>query len=279
MLEQEVRRQAMLQVMGLEVWLPRQELPHAAPAADWLLNWQPPAAAETPAPPTVVRTVQKKPDRQGPAAEASSQVRTSLQQVRDSLQPAGRSAGSATEPVVSEAAGQVAKPQQPAAGIPRFSLQLLRSGPCLLLVDLPLGEPFQSSDPDFQLLQDILRAACLPQPALLRQGEPIRWPLLTAGQLAGAQDAEAARTCVRDLLELECSQQSASFVWLLGPQAMQFANTAYDADADLFSLSAFREQVRFWNLPSLEQLMHERTLKPQLWQHLQKLMRHWVQDA
>ena len=168
---------------------------------------------------------------------------------------------------------------QAVAEIPRFSLQLLRSGPCLLLADLPLGEAFQSSDPDFQLLQDILRAARLPQPRMLRQGEPIRWPLLTAGQLAGSQDEEAARACVRDLLELECSQQPVNFVWLLGPRAMRFANAAHDADADQFSLGAFHGQVRFWNLPSLEQLMRERALKPQLWYHLQKLMPHWVQDV
>lgn len=271
----------MLQVMGLEVWLPRQQLPHAAPSVDWLLEWQPPVTSE-PAPQPVAAPVRQESARaaSAAAAEPSASVRDNLQQVRDSLQPAARSASVPAEQVTSETAVEATvEPQQPTAEIPRFSLQLLRSGPCLLLADLPLGEAFQSSDPDFQLLLDILRAARLPQPRLLRQGEPIRWPLLTTGQLAGAQDAEAARACVRDLLELECSQQSVSFVWLLGPRAMQFANAGHAADADLFSLGAFREQIRFWNLPSLEQLMRERPLKPQLWYHLQQLMPHWVQDA
>mgnify|MGYP006905507823 CR=1 FL=1 len=281
MLEQEVRRQAMLQVMGLEVWLPRQQLPHAAPSVDWLLEWQPPVTSE-PAPQPVAVPARQEPARAAPAAaaEPSASVRDNLQQVRDSLQPVGRSSGAPVEATVSETVVEAAvEPAQPVAEIPRFSLQLLRSGPCLLLADLPLGEAFQSSDPDFQLLLDILRAARLPQPRMLRQGEPIRWPLLTTGQLAGAQDAEAARACVRDLLELECSQQPVSFVWLLGPRAMQFANAGHAADANLFSLGAFREQIRFWNLPSLEQLMRERPLKPQLWYHLQQLMPHWVQDA
>lgn len=278
--EQEVRRQAMLQVMGLEVWLPRQQLPHAAPAADWLLEWQSPST-ETQAPRSATVPAGAKADgaKSVAAPEPSANARSSLQRVRDSLQPADQPAPSAAEPAVSETVEQMAGQAQAVAEIPRFSLQLLRSGPCLLLADLPLGEAFQSSDPDFQLLQDILRAARLPQPRMLRQGEPIRWPLLMAGQLAGSQDEEAARACVRDLLELECSQQPVSFVWLLGPRAMRFANAAHDADADQFSLGAFHGQVRFWNLPSLEQLMRERALKPQLWYHLQKLMPHWVQDV
>ena len=38
--EQEVRRQAMLQAMQLDVWLPRQPLVNAAPSRDYLLDWQ-----------------------------------------------------------------------------------------------------------------------------------------------------------------------------------------------------------------------------------------------
>lgn len=278
MLEQEVRRQAMLSVMGIESWLPRQQLPHAPASSPELLNWQPPDAAAQPADrgvpqqkaAPVVETVTATVAKTGQAADR-------LQQVRQSLE--------AEKPVV--AAAQTGLPQPDAEApeeqqveIPRFSLQLLRSGTCLLLADLPLGEAFQSSDPDFQLLQDILRAARLPHaPQLLRQGEPIRWPLLTSGQLAGAQDADAARICVRDVLEFEIGQSPADFVWLLGPRAMCFANALHDAEADLFSLTAFQGGVRCWNLPSLEQLMSDRPLKPQLWHHLQKIMPHWVQDA
>lgn len=284
---QETRRQAMLQVMGMEVWLPRQQLPHAAPTPDWLLDWQPegeePAEAARPAnQPAATPSAKAPAPSAAPAAGGSQQARASLQQVRQAL--AGEQAVKPV-PVAAEVTPQAAEntaetpndvPEQlEQVEIPRFSLQLLRSGPCLLLADLPLGEAFQTSDPDFQLLLDILRAARLPQPKLLRRGEPIRWPLLTSGALANTQDASAARVCVRDLLEHEYSQQPASFVWLLGPRAMRFAN-AQDEDADLFALTPLRDGVRLWNLPSLEQLMQERALKPQLWQQMQKLMPHWT---
>ncbi len=45
---------------------------------------------------------------------------------------------------------------------PRFTLQLLRAGACLVLVELPTGEPFASRDPAYLLLKDMLRAAGLP---------------------------------------------------------------------------------------------------------------------
>lgn len=285
MQEQEVRRQAMLRVMGLEVWLPRQSLPYAPASSPLLLDWQLPGPEITPQG-TTFRDQQ--PERPVPAtgghqtvAPASAgNVQASLQQVRQSLE-AGDKPVAAPATAKAEAAA-VAVPVAPVVEpvrIPRFSLQLLRSGPCLLLADLPLGEAFQSSDPDFQLLRDIVRAAGLPvdlQP--LRQGEPIRWPLLTAGQLAGSQDAAAARACVRDLLKFECSRAPVGFVWLLGPRAIAFANQE-DADAELFSLTAFQSGIRFWNLPALEQLMQERSLKPLLWQHMQKLMAHWSGHA
>ncbi|BCQ64847.1 hypothetical protein PBOI14_65970 [Pseudomonas sp. Boi14] len=65
---------------------------------------------------------------------------------------------------------------------PRFALQLLRAGRCLLLVELPTGEAFQSRDPAYLLLKDMLRAAGLPDsPQIL--AEPVRWPMLTRGNL------------------------------------------------------------------------------------------------
>lgn len=281
MLDQEVRRQAMLQVMGLEVWLPRQSLPHALTPRPQLLHWQLPDGG--PDKPATVVPVAAPVTSAAPAVAAvpgSASVQAALQQVRQSLE-SGQLPVRQPEPVPSAETDE-AVPERAAAApvdIPRFSLQLLRSGPCLLLADLPLGEAFQSSDPDFQLLKDLVRAAGLPQQLQsLRQGEPIRWPLLKAGELAGTQNAAAARACVRDLLEFECSHAPVSFVWLLGPRAVIFANVDEDTDADLFSVTAYQDSIRFWNLPSLEQLMSEQQLKPELWQHMQKLMAHWNQQ-
>ncbi len=278
LLEQEARRQAMLQVMGLDVWLPRQNLPFAPACAPLLLDWLPQQKQATPDARPKKTASAASPPAAASVTEAvaadKAEVRASLEQVRQTL------GQQATKEIVPAQAAPVSGngEEQAAAApqIPRFSLQLLRSGSCLLLADLPLGEAFQSSDPDFQLLGDLVRAAGLPQaPQFLRQGEPIRWPLLTTGQLAGNQDEAAARACVRDLLEYEASHASASFVWLLGPRAVAFANQSEEAEADLFSLTAYQSGIRFWNLPSLEQLMTRRVLKPQLWQHMQNLMAHW----
>ncbi len=273
-LEQEVRRQAMLEVMGLEVWLPRQQLPHAALTPEWLLNWQPQqssqpertAVAQTPVQP------QAEPSKPEPVRASAT---SSLEQVRQSLSTA---AVSSPAPVAVEPIAAPEKVAPVAATIPSFSMQLFRSSCCLLLVDLPLGERLQTSDPEFQLLQDILHAATLPPAQQLRRGEPIRWPLLTIGQLVGAQDEQAARACVRDLLEFEASHQPISFIWLLGEQAVRFANVEHEQDSDYFALTAFPSAIRCWNLPSLEQIMQRKELKPQLWLQLQKLMPHWAKD-
>ena len=56
----------------------------------------------------------------------------------------------------------VAAEQPAAVPPPRFALQLLRAGNVLLLVELPTGESFQSRDPAYILLKDLLRAARLP---------------------------------------------------------------------------------------------------------------------
>nr|BFE94162.1 hypothetical protein GCM10020185_46980 [Pseudomonas brassicacearum subsp. brassicacearum] len=83
-----------------------------------------------------------------------------------------------------------APPKAPYVAPPRFALQLLRAGRCLLLVELPTGEPFQSRDPAYLLLKDMLRAAGLPDsPQII--GEPVRWPLLSRGTMD--QGPEAAR--------------------------------------------------------------------------------------
>ena len=61
----------------------------------------------------------------------------------------------ATDSPGEEAAAEPAKAIEPP---PRFSLQLLRAGNVLLVVELPTGESFQSRDPAYILL----RTCCAP---------------------------------------------------------------------------------------------------------------------
>ena len=67
-------------------------------------------------------------------------------------------------PVAKPVAAETPAPVAKAAVVPppRFALQLLRAGRCLLLVELPTGERFQTRDPAYMLLKDMLRAAGLP---------------------------------------------------------------------------------------------------------------------
>src|SRR5690554_1972957 len=230
LLEQEVRRRVLFRSMGLETWLPRQQLPHAAPSPDWLLQWQPaPESAES-APRGQPRAASTRPaaPATSPATAApatDTNARHSLQQLRQTLQGKPATPAASTPPAA--AASQPQDRPQPASVIPHFSLQLLRSGSCLLLADLSMGEPFQARDPEYMLLKDILRAARLSDtPSMLRNAEPIGWPLLKSDSLPMAQDESQARTYVRELLLHELDLQPASLIWLMGEQACKYANTA-----------------------------------------------------
>ena len=271
---QEERRQAMLQVMQLDVWLPRQNLPFAAASRDYLLDWAcEPAQRE----PVEQEQISRQNDAEVGVARGQ-QAQNQLQQIRQSL-----SAGqAATAPVAAEAPppAEVVTPEAatPAQEIPRFALQIMRSANCLLLLDLPVAEPLQSRDPEYLLLKDILRAAQLPhEPSLLRNAEPIRWPVLSVGNLAHRQDSQAARAYVRELLSMECAQQPTSMIWLLGENAVRFANIS-DEFADDFGITAFEHEWQLWSLPSLEQLLQNPSLKRQLCQSMQLRMPRWLNN-
>ena len=130
-------------------WLPRTELPFAAPSRPELLQALEPYEAfessgeEAAAPVTVVK----------PAPEARPVVE------RAKVEVPRPSPMTKAVKVVEEAAPVVKAPVVPP---PRFALQLLRAGRCLLLVELPTGERFQTRDPAYLLLKDMLRAAGLP---------------------------------------------------------------------------------------------------------------------
>lgn len=287
---QEIRRQAMLAAMEVDVWLPRVQLPEAGVSRDYLLEWglDSCGAEVQPRPVTAEAKAGAKesgtPTAQTVHAVAGPAVaRQTLEQIRQVLAAPKHTQPPAIQPDstedVQDAAEQVQEQQVQPQEIPRFSLQLLRSGTCLILLDLPVGEALQSRDPEYLLLKDILRAAGLsPEPSMLRNAEPVRWPLLTTGSLVQKQDEEAARSYVRELLTLECSQKATSFVWLLGENSTRFACQA-DSGAEPFALLAFEQQTRFWALPSLEQLMQRPDLKRELWQGMQKIMARWSTSA
>jgi len=281
--EHEVRRQAMLQAMQLDVWLPRQPLVNAAPSRDYLLDWQtidqvtvtavkPAARLLDPSPAAAVSAPVAT-----PARPARSEGRISVRD-RLALAATGLNSQAANSSAKSIKAVEIAAQPEPikvqAKPLPRFALQILRAGNCLLLVDLPTGEPFQSRDPDYQLLKDMLRAARLTdQPHFLRQGTPFVWPMLRSGNLMGEQNAEAARFCVRDLLNVELSSEPTVCVWLVGSQAVRFGSAA--DDAALYSLQPFAEGVQVWTLPNLESVLEQPLLKRDIWRSMCTISALW----
>lgn len=284
---QEVRRQAMLQAMHVDVWLPREQLLNAAPSREYLLQWhaaeqvtlesteavaQPSATVAASSPASTVPSAR-------PRSDAYVSVRDKLASLQSATKPVA--APTATPPIeapaLEEPAVAVELPARLAEPIPRFALQLLRAGNCLVLADLPTGEPFQSRDPDYQLLKDMLRAAGLSdQPSFTRQGIPITWPMLHSGQLVHEQNAAAARACVRDLLNVELQSDPAACVWLLGSQAVRFANAA--DETPLYSLQAFAEGVQLWSLPSLESILEQPLLKRDIWRSMCAIRTLWQLD-
>jgi len=262
----EARRRAYLDAMQVASWLPRTELPFAAPSRPELLlpvavEAEPEIAvapvAEVPvAAPVVVPTTA------APAIEQPQAPRPRIA-MPEPKQP---------EPVAAAAEEQAAEPAKPIEPPPRFSLQLMRAGNVLLVVELPTGESFQSRDPAYILLKDLLRAARLPdKPQQVGDGEPIRWPLLHKGSLD--QGGEAARDYVQGVMAAELENMGCDCIWLIGRPALRFAGEV-DVDACYREL-AVEGLGRALAMPGLEQLMEQPAAKAELWKTLRRSMPRW----
>ena len=239
-------------------WLPRTELPFAAPSRPELLETPQPVVVA----PIATATVAEAPVQ--PQAKPAERVK--IEVPRPSL-PSTR-----TDAKVEEvAAPVVAKP--PVVPPPRFALQLLRAGRCLLLVELPTGETFQTRDPAYLLLKDMLRAAGLPDsPQIV--GDPVRWPLLARGTMD--QGPEAARDFVQGFLSARLEDAPCVCVWLIGLPAVCFAG---EENAESFNRELQVEGLgSVWALPGLELLMEEPQRKADVWQAMRRLMARWKES-
>jgi hypothetical protein len=254
----ESRRRAYLTAMQVVNWLPRTELPFAAPSRPELLELPEPLVV---APAVRVPT----PVADAPVVKPAERVkidvpRPSLASTRTGVKPVEE----AEVPVVAKVA-----PVPP----PRFALQLLRAGRCLLLVELPTGEAFQTRDPAYLLLKDMLRAAGLPDsPQIV--GEPVRWPLLVRGTMD--QGPEAARDFVQGFLSARLEDAPCVCLWLIGLPAVRFAG---ETDAESFNRELQVEGLgSVWALPGLELLMEEPQRKADVWQAMRRLMARWKES-
>ncbi|KHL75252.1 energy transducer TonB [Pseudomonas putida] len=255
----ESRRRAYLSAMQVVHWLPRAELPFAAPSRPELLLPQVPvehAAFEVSPSPALANE-----------APVAPQARSGERPKIDIPRP-GSTPKPAAKPV--EAEEQAPAPRPAPVPPPRFSLQLLRAGNCLLLVELATGQPFQSRDPSYLLLKDMLRAAGLPDaPQII--GEPVRWPLLVRGNMD--QGPDAARDFVQGFIQARLEEAPCTCLWLIGMPALRFAaNTDAQAYYQVLKLDGLGDA---WALPGLELLMDEPQRKADVWKAMRQLMARW----
>ncbi|MGF6394666.1 energy transducer TonB [Pseudomonas plecoglossicida] len=255
----EPRRRAYLSAMQVVHWLPRAELPFAAPSRPELLLPQAPVDEvdfeAMPAAPAA---------NQAPVApQARSGERPKIEIPRPASTPKP-----AAKPV--EAEQEAPAPRPARVPPPRFSLQLLRAGSCLLLVELATGQSFQSRDPSYLLLKDMLRAAGLPDaPQII--GEPVRWPLLVRGNMD--QGPDAARDFVQGFIQARLEEAPCTCLWLIGLPALRFAAGAEEQTYyQVLQLDGLGDA---WALPGLELLMDEPQRKADVWQAMRQLMARW----
>ena len=255
----EPRRRAYLSAMQVVHWLPRAELPFAAPSRPELLlpvgpvedidfEVRPAPAANQPAP-------------AAPQARSGERPKIEIPRPGSTAKPAAKPA---------EAEPEAPAPRPAPVPPPRFSLQLLRAGSCLLLVELATGQPFQSRDPSYLLLKDMLRAAGLPDaPQII--GEPVRWPLLVRGNMD--QGPDAARDFVQGFIQARLEEAPCNCLWLIGLPALRFAG---NADAHTYYQVLKLEGLGdAWALPGLELLMDEPQRKADVWKAMRQLMARW----
>jgi hypothetical protein len=266
----ELRRRAYLSAMQVASWLPRVELPFAAPSRPELLN--PPAEPELePQLPAVEAVVAEA----APAAEAAPQPPAQTEPRAKIEVPRPTVVSRHAKPLAAAEDETAAPAKVMAAPPPRFALQLLRAGACAVLVELPTGEPLQGRDPAYLLLKDLLRAAGLPDsPQLI--GEPVRWPLLVRGQID--QGPQAALEYVQSFVGARLEEQEpCSCLWLVGLPAIRFAG---EADAEAYNRELQVEGLgAAWALPGLELLMDEPERKRELWQAMRRVRSRWLADS
>lgn len=256
----ETRRRAYLDAMQVAVWLPRTELPFAAPSRLELL--QPPVEAAPLQSDAIVPVASERVVEPAPARPEKPQLRV--------VMPEPKQPEAVVAPQAPEERPKAVEPP------PCFALQLLRAGSVLLLVELPTGESFQSRDPGYILLKDLLRAAHLPDsPQQVGDGEPIRWPLLHGGSLD--QGAEAARDYVQGVLAAELETMGCDCIWLVGLPALRFAGEV-GAEACCREL-AIDGLGRALAIPGLETLMEQPATKAELWQAMRRSLPRWHRSS
>lgn len=288
MIEEQQRHQY-LDALGISSWLPRTELPGAAPTPDWVWDFSYSASAIPLATGTSTskQSVAKPVVPADPAAARANLTRSFAvgpkPEVKEALwsQKKAPVTPTITEPVsevhVDDATAIDAAVQTPKRPQPRFKLALARFGRVLLVDSLPPQSQNDFSPPHQALASAIVRSICGADQPL--HGAPflLPWPMFASPTLPQGYD-EASQT-VQHKLDRLLADGEVDAILLMGESAAQMA---LERDEELVELSgilfSLRADIKALATHSLTEAMQLPGIKPVIWQQLQPLLKH-LQDA
>lgn len=261
----EARRRMLLAAMHIDVWLPREPLPYAAPSNESVLAapvvpWFPELSVITP--PAIAS--ENPPAVRVPRAEKPPVSERRVSVLSQTLPPKRPTPDIAP----AKAVNMLEKP-------PRFAVEFWQSGSALLVLDVSNGQPLSPRAPAYYLLSDILRAVGLPdKPQSVT--EPVIWPLLRGSHVVVPQGQAAACRYVHTVLQAQQAALGSTALWLIGDAASRFSQLM--PEGALPAMSVF-EKAPFGTvvcLPALQALMETPALKREVWQHLRPLIPRWI---
>jgi len=266
------QRHQYLDALGITSWLPVQQMPAAAPSADWVWDFRYPApeipfentAAPAGSGPTARRAQQPAAPKMD-AAKARAALNDTLALVAEGA--SGKAEKARPEPEVKLAP----KPKRPAEA-PRFRLAMLVLGDCLLVDSLPTAATGEFSERHRTLAKNISHYL-LDAPAEVPRAAILNWPMLANSSLD--QSRPEALAAVAYKLRQQISKHSVTRVLLLGEAAMQMV---LDTDEHLDQLRGAvklpqHPEVRVIASHSLSELLALPDTKAALWQDIQSLVK------
>lgn len=154
---------------------------------------------------------------------------------------------------------------------PSFSLQLMKAGSCLLLIELSQGEALQINDKSYQLLRNILRAAQLSDsPEWL--GDIIHWPLFK--QTSIPQGKHEANEFLQSFIKTHQEQlNDINWLWLIGDAAINY--TIPLQHINYYQIVTDQTLGKSLLIPALDILLNTPDNKAKLWQSIRLMIPSW----
>ena len=288
MIEEQQRHQY-LEALGISSWLPRAELPGAAPTPDWVWDFSYPAPdipfADTNT--ANADTATKPSVSADPAAARASLTRSFASgpkpEVKEALWREKKAPLKPTKPEEvslpenDDAVAIEAATQTPARPQPRFKLALARFGRALVVDSLPPQSQNDFSPSHQALAGAIVRSVCNAEQPL--QGSPflLPWPMFASPTLPQGYD-EALQT-VQHKLDRLLADGGVDVVLLMGESAARMVLEREEELAELSGiLFSVRADIKALATHSLTEAMQVPGIKPVIWQQLQPLLKH-LQDG